>query len=561
MTFLTPPRAFRWIHAGLAAGLTLLTTATPQVQQQQPPPGGGGPPRLTVILVVDQMRVDYLDWYGPLLTKGFKRLTDQGAWFTNGAYPYLNTVTCVGHSTIGTGTFPYHHGMILNAWFDRASKKSPGCTEDRRVREITYAGLPPATGDSAHNLMRPALGEQVREHGGGRAIAMSLKPRSAIPLVGHRADAVVWFDDRGGWSTSAAFTRKPVEFIEEFVQAHPVAADQGKVWTRTLDPSAYKGNDDVAAERPPAGMTKTFPHALDAPAQPDSTESFFTRWARSPFADEYLGNLAEAAIDKLDLGRGPHTDFLAVSFSSLDLVGHAFGPRSHEVQDILVRLDATIGRLLDHLDRQVGAGNYVLALSADHGVADIPEVAGAGGRLSAKELKDALEKVFVPVLGVGDHIAANAYTDIYLTTKTADRMRIDGGLRKAAVDALLSLPAVERAFAGAELATEEARASTDPVRRAAALSYYPGRSGDLILTPKENWLTSSAATTHGSAQAYDQRVPVILCGASIRAGRYTQAASPADIAPSLASIARIRIAPTDGRALIEAFAADPGGSR
>jgi predicted AlkP superfamily pyrophosphatase or phosphodiesterase len=556
MMALSPSRAFRSTQAALVGVFVLLATSTASLRQPS-----DGPPKLIVVLVVDQMRADYLDWYGPLLTKGLRRLTNRGAWFTNAAYPYLNTVTCVGHSTIGTGTFPYHHGMILNAWLDRSTKKVPGCTEDLKVKEITYAGLAPATGDSARNLMRPALGEQVREHAGGRAIAMSLKPRSAIPLVGHQADAVVWFDDRGGWSTSAAFTKKPVPFIEEFVQSHPVAADQGKVWTRTLDPSAYKGEDDVAAERAPAGMTKTFPHALDAPPQPGSTESFFTRWTRSPFADEYLGSLAETAIDKMSLGKGPGTDFLAVSFSSLDLVGHAYGPRSHEVQDILVRLDATIGRLLDHLDQQVGGGNYVLALSADHGVADIPEVAHAGGRLSAKEVRDAMEKVFVPVLGVGDHLVSNSYTDIYLTPKTMDRLKIDGALRKAAIDALLALAPIERAFVGAELATNEARASTDPVLRAAALSYYPGRSGDLILTPKENWLTSSAATTHGTAHSYDQRVPVILFGASVRAGRYTQSASPADIAPSLASVARIRIAPTDGRVLTEALVQDPKGSR
>ncbi len=453
MMHLTSSRACRRIHAALVGGFVLFATATSHVQQ----PPADGPPRLVVILVVDQMRADYLDWYGPLLTKGFHRLTERGAWFTNAAYPYLNTVTCVGHSTIGTGTFPYHHGMILNGWLDRATKKVPGCTEDLKVKEITYAGLPPATGDSARNLMRPALGEQVREHGGGRALAMSLKPRSAIPLVGHRADAVVWFDDRGGWSTSAAFTKKPVDFIEEFVQSHPVTDDKGKVWTRTLDASAYKGEDDVAAERPPAGMTRTFPHALDAPPQAGSTESFFTRWTRSPFADEYLGKLAETAIDKWALGKGPHTDFLAVSFSSLDLVGHAFGPRSHEVQDILVRLDATIGRLLDHLDQQVGANNYVLGLSADHGVADIPEIAGKGGRLSAKEVKDTLEKVLVPVLGVGDHIVSNAYTDIYLTPKAADRLRVDGALRKAAIDALVALPAVDKVFVGADLAKAEAQ--------------------------------------------------------------------------------------------------------
>jgi len=541
-------RSLRLTHAGLVAALAVLATAAPHLQERAAPP-----PRLVVIVVVDQMRADYLERYGPLFSKGLRRLSAEGAWFTNAAYPYLNTVTCVGHSTIGTGTFPYHHGMILNGWLDRATGTVPGCTEDATATEITYAGLKPATADSARNLMRPALGEQVRDKGHGRAVAISLKPRSSIPLVGHHADAVVWFDDRGGWSTSSVFSTQPLPFIERFVQAHPLTDDKAKVWTRTLDASRYIGADDVAGEKPPAGMTRTFPHALDAPPQPGSTETFFTRWTRSPFADEYLEKLAEEAIDQMALGTSRGTDFLAVSFSSLDLVGHVYGPRSQEVQDLLVRLDATIGKLLDHLDAKVGAGQYVLGMSADHGVADIPEIAGAGGRQTTKEVKDALEKVFVPVLGAGDHVVQSVYTDVYLTPTTVERVKTDAALRTAAMNALLALPAVSRVFAGAELATAEARNAKDPARRAAALSYYPGRSGDLIMVPKEQWLLATSATTHGTLYPYDQRVPVLLFGRGVKAGRYTASATPADLAPTLASVARIAIAPTDGRVLREAL--------
>ncbi|MEO7272957.1 MAG: alkaline phosphatase family protein [Vicinamibacterales bacterium] len=533
--------------------LVVVSTAAPRLQERPVEP-----PKLVVIIVVDQMRADYLERYGSLFTTGLKRLSEAGAWFTNAAYPYLNTVTCVGHSTIGTGTFPYHHGMILNAWLDRTTGTVPGCTEDKTATEITYAGFTPAVGDSARNLLRPALGEQVRDKGRGRAVAISLKPRSSIPLVGHRADAVVWFDDRGGWSTSSVFSKAPVPFIERFVRAHPVTDDQPKVWTRTLDASRYTGADDVAGEKPPAGMTRTFPHALDAPPQAGSTETFFTRWTRSPFADEYLEQLAEEAIDRMALGTGRGTDFLAVSFSSLDLVGHVYGPRSHEVQDLLVRLDATIGRLLTHLDAKVGPGKYVLGLSADHGVADIPEIAGAGGRQTTTEVRAALEQVFVPVLGVGDHIAATAYTDIYLTPRTLARITTDTNLRRAAIDALLALPAVSAVFTGPELATAEARSSSDPARRAAALSYYPGRSGDLIMVPKAQWLLATSVTTHGTLYPYDQRVPVILFGAGVKPGRYPQAATPADLTPTLASVARIAIAPTDGRVLSEALAPAAG---
>jgi predicted AlkP superfamily pyrophosphatase or phosphodiesterase len=525
-----------------------------------PLPQRSTPPKLVVVIVVDQMRADYLQRYSGGFTGGLRRLMREGAWFTNAAYPYLNTVTCAGHSTIGTGTFPYHHGMILNSWLDRQTGKSPYCTDDPTVTELSYNGLQGVEGDSAKRLLVPALGEQIRDRGHGRAIAMSLKPRSSISLVGHSADAVVWFDDRGGWSTSTAFTPGLVPFLQQFFAANPVSADYGKVWTRTLPASAYQGQDDDPAERPPAGTTRAFPHALGVTGgKPD--EGFYGRWQRSPFSDEYLGRMAAAAVDALKLGKGNGTDYLAVSFSALDIVGHVFGPRSHEVQDLLLRLDLTIGRLLDHLDRHVGAGKYVAALSADHGVGDIPEQIQRGGRVPSKDVRDAVLGVLVPALGPGDHVVASAYTDIYLTPAALDRLRRDSQLTTSVLESLRRLPGIAHAFRGDELAGADARASSYPARRAAALSYYPGRSGDLIIVPKENWLLSPNVATHGTHYPYDQRVPVILFGAGIRAGQYTQPATPADIAPTLAAVARIVIAKTDGRVLTEALVGEDGGGR
>jgi predicted AlkP superfamily pyrophosphatase or phosphodiesterase len=529
----------------VTAVVTVVLTVLASASQSAPAP------KLVVIVVVDQMRADYLDRYGSNLTQGLRRLMKEGARFTNGAYPYSNTVTCAGHTTIGTGSFPYRHGMILNSWFDPSTGTSPYCTDDGTVRDISYNGLPPGQGDSAARMLMPAIGEQI--HGrGGRAIAISLKPRSAIPLVGKKADAVIWFDDRGGWSTSSAFSPAPVPYLKSFIDANPLAADYDKVWTRSLDLSAYQYEDDGAGEGTPGGWTRTFPHPLGTPGgKPDGT--YFQRWQRSPYADEYLGRMAAATADVLSLGRGTRTDFLAVSFSSLDLVGHAYGPRSHEVQDLLVRLDATIGRFLDHLDTTVGRGNYVLGFSADHGVADVPEQIGNGGRQSNKQTTDALMKVFTPALGPGKHVLSAAYTDIYLSAEARERLKKDPKLLAAAREALLKLPAVERILVGADLRSAAARSSSDPVVRAAALSYNPGRSGDVIIVPKDGWLLSSAVTTHGTYHSYDQRVPVILFGASVRPGEYTQAATPADLVPTLAAVARVPIRKGDGRVLAEAL--------
>ena len=511
-------------------------------------------PKLVVLLLVDQLRVDYLTEYGGSFTAGLRRVMSEGAWFKKGAYPYLNTVTCAGHSTIGTGTFPYQHGMILNSWLDHASGASTYCTDDPSAKDISYSGLAPAaTGDSARQLLRPALGEQIHERG-GRSVALSLKPRSAIPIFGHKGDAVTWFDERGGWSTSTAFAREPVPFLKQFIDANPVTADYDKVWERALDPSAYRYEDAAKGEGRPSGWASVFPHPLGTPgAQPDRV--FYSRWQRSPFSDEYLARMAMAAVDALNLGRGETTDFLGVSFSALDVVGHAFGPRSHEVQDLLIRLDRTIGRLLDHLDKTVGAGNYVVGFSSDHGVADIPDQTGRGGRQSGQQAADALMKVLVPALGRGDHVLAVAYTDIYLSAAADERLDRDGRLRAAAMNALAGLPAIERVFRAEDLEGDKARSSSDRLRRAAALSFHKDRSGDLIIVPKEDWLLAASVTTHGTQHDYDQRVPVIIFGASVKPGEYEAEATPADIVPTLAAVAGVRIAKTDGRVLNEAIAA------
>jgi predicted AlkP superfamily pyrophosphatase or phosphodiesterase len=535
--------------AGIAVVATIVHLSPPDTRlaaQTQ------APPKLVVLLVVDQMRADYLEWYGANFTAGLRRLTREGAWFTQAAYPYLNTVTCPGHSTIGTGTFPYHHGMILNNWYDRTTGKSPYCTDDPDAKEISYNNLSPVQGDSAKLMMRPALGEQIMARG-GRAVGLSFKPRSAVTLTGHTATAVLWFDDRGGWTTSSIFSPAPVPFLQKFIDSNPITNDLNKVWDRSLPLTAYQGEDDVKAEGIFSGGTRTFPHAIGIDGKADT--GFYSRWQRSPFADEYLERMAETTIETLKLGRGANTDFLAISFSSVDAVGHIMGPRSHEVQDLLARLDKTMGRLLAYLDTNVGAGNYVLGLSADHGVAEIPETVGKGGRIASKTITSAVQGALEAAMGAGKHVANTAYTDIVLSDEARQRLTSDEKLRTAALTALRSIDGITTAFWGADLATEAARHSDDPVRRAAALSYYPGRSGDLVVVPGENWLLSTSVTTHGTLYPYDQRVPVIVFGKAIKPGRYSQAATPADLVPTLASVAKVTIAPTDGRVLREALVA------
>jgi predicted AlkP superfamily pyrophosphatase or phosphodiesterase len=547
--------------AGLAA-----TSAPAQRETRDSPAArkSSNTPKLVVVLVVDQMRGDYIERYGHQWTKGLRRLVKQGAWFRQAAYPYMNTITCAGHSTISTGSIPATHGIILNAWWDRESAKMVSCTEDPKAQTISY-GAPAKGGHSAFRLEVPTLADELRAQLGGKArvVTIAVKARAAIMLAGRRADAATWYDNgSGAWVTTSAFTAVPVPFIENFVKSHPVERDFGKTWARALPESAYLFEDAGTGERPLAGWGETFPHVLRGQSEkPDA--QFYRLWGESPFGDDYVGEMAAAAVDSLGLGKDPGTDFLAMSFDALDSVGHAYGPQSHEVQDTLVRLDATIGKLLAHLDRAVGAENYVVAFSADHGVAPIPErMVREGieaGRVATSEVVARVEKALEPLLGAGKHVARMTYPDLYFMPGIYAKLQADAAAMAAVKEAISGVPGVWRMYRSEEL--QNAKGSSDAMMRAAALSYYAGRSGDIVVVPKPYWffvsearsVPAGSATTHGSSHSYDQHVPLILMGQGIKSGEFLNAASPADIAPTLAFLCGITLGQADGRVLAEAL--------
>jgi predicted AlkP superfamily pyrophosphatase or phosphodiesterase len=521
-------------------------------------------PRLVVMLVVDQMRNDYIDEYGGRWTHGLHRLVAEGARFRNAAFPYFNTVTCAGHATISTGAVPAVHGLILNQWWHRDEQKLLTCTDDPTAPTIPYGGGQPGGGHSAKRLRVPSFAQALDRAQADRArvVTMSLKARSAIMLAGASADAVTWLDGTR-FATSAAFSPGPVPFVEQFIRASPIERHLGMTWNRMHPNAAYKHADDAPGEKPTKGWTRVFPHVLGEPGREPSAE-FYTQWGSSPFSDEYLERMAEAAIDGLRLGQGTTTDYLGVSFSALDSVGHKFGPRSHEVQDMLARLDVTIGRLLDHLDTRVGRGKYIVALSADHGVAVIPEQLTREGQDAGRAIMDAAsaraEAAVVAALGPGKYVARMDYTDLFFLPGVFDRLTAQPGGLDAVMQAIRQVPGVLRVIDGRTL---DARgAASDPLLKAAALSEFPGRSGDLIVLPKTNWFwvaddgtpTPGDATTHGTAYPYDARVPLLLLGAGVRPGQYDQDATPADIAPTLAKICGVALPTATGRALDEAIA-------
>ena len=410
----------------------------------------------------------------------------------------------------------------------------------------------------------PAFAEELKYQTGGatRVVTFSVKARSAITMAGHKGDAVTWVDPPGTLVTSSVFGTMP--FVEEFAKKNPVAQDYGKTWSVSLPQSSYLYDETAVGARALDGWTTTLPHALrgkEGSAGPDA--AFYEQWATSPFADTYLTKLAEAAVDSLGLGKSGATDFLGVSYSSVDYVGHTFGPRSWEIQDILVRLDKDLGDLLAFLDKKVGAGNYVVALSADHGVAPIPldmqKTGVDAGVLSLPELQTRIEKALEPLNYTNPVVARMAGNEIYFSEGIYGRLKADPAAMKAVLDAISTMPGVAAVYRAEELGN-----GTTPIaqtRKAAVLSYFAGRSGDLYVLQKPYWLMDSSpeggkratGTGHGTPYNYDQHVPVFFMGFGIQPGEYFEPVTPADIAPTLAALTGVTLATRDGRVLAEAL--------
>lgn len=533
----------RRILAGVALALAAFV-AVPAAQSA---------PKLVVLIVVDQMRADYIERFHDNWSSGLRRMVDEGAWFTRANYPYLNTVTCAGHATVSTGAYPHTHGILGNTWFDRTRASVIPCTDDPRARVVSYnRDATSRTGPG--NLLIPSLADQMRGKG-SKVVTLALKARSAIMLAGHGGDAVTWISESlDGWETSSVYSQVPVPQVKAFISSNPIDADFGKTWSRMLPPSQYQGPDDGLAEDPTKGWTATFPHVLKG--QNDKADTtFYDQWQHSPFADAYVARMAGSLVESMQLGKGAGTDFLGVSFSSPDLVGHNFGPASNEIQDMYANLDQSIGALLNTLDRVVGAGQYVVGLSADHAVTPIPEqlkkAGKEGGRLSGSAILNAGETRAVRAMGVGKYLSRLNGNEIYFEPGMYDKAKRRSNALKGIIDAMSKVTGVGHIYTSEEV--QKGLNSTDPLLRAAALSYVPGRSGDLILSPRPGWMFSPAGTTHGSATMDDQHVPVLLFGFGVKPGKYEGAASPADVAPTLAALSGTALPNAEGRVLKEAL--------
>lgn len=539
--------------AAVALALALLgQISSAESRQAVPPPSRA--PRLVVLITVDQMRGDYIHRLQHQWTKGLKRLVTDGAWFRQADFPYVNTVTCSGHASISTGQVPAAHGMVLNEWWERNNTRLAKCTDDETQQLVSYGAPVKGTAHSARQLMSTTLTDEMRLQlsPAPRVVSLSVKARSAINLGGHRPDVVAWFDDASAeWVTSTAFAKAPAPFLVEFVKAHPVRSELGRTWDRALPWDQYLYDGSTVGQRRTSFATPVFPHLVNA-AGAESREPVAEAWKSSPFADAYVAAMAAASLDALSLGRGAGIDVLALSFSGLDEVGHDFGPDSHEVQDIMIRLDAELGGLLDKLDRDVGRDAYVVGLTSDHGVSPVPERVKAqgfdAGRIITAPIGLAIDAVLERELGGGPYRTRVNHSDITFNDGVYAKLAQQPKVLDAVIDTIRATEGVWRVYRREQLST------VDPLTRPSALSHFEGRSGDLVMLVRPYWITSSSTTTHGTAHGYDTRVPVLLYGRGIRNGEYLQPASPLDLAPTLAFLTGVTLPDAFGRVLIEAIA-------
>lgn len=513
-------------------------------------------PRLVVVIVIDQFRPDYLERFRSHFgKKGFRLLLQAGASFSQARYLHAATLTCPGHATVLTGSHAQVNGIISNVWYDAAADRAMYCAADTSVSLIGVQ----TEGRSPRNLIGSTVGDELKRATSGRAkvVTVAGKDRSAIMLGGHRADGAYWMEDTL-FVSSTHYMKELPGWARGFNASGAVGAYSGKSWGRFLPRAAYAalGPDDAEGEQGDVSSSRTFPHRLGE----SSSARFADALESSPYHNEIIADFAMRAVTEEGLGLDEVPDLLAIGFSANDLIGHAYGPDSHEVMDVTVRTDRLLGRFLGFLDRTVGLRNVVIVLTADHGVAPLPERVnrlnpGAGAaRLDPTVLVTAAETALRTRFGNpagGSWVARLAQPWIYLNIPRLERERHSVGEAEQVAQAAVSqIPGVSIALTATELRQPRKR----PVPTAAALSFYAPRSGNVYyeLTPYVVPGPTRVGTTHGSPWSYDTRVPLLWLGASIKAGVYQGAASITDIAPTLAAILGIP-APdgSEGRVLQE----------
>jgi len=509
-----------------------------------------GPPRLTVLIVVDQLRFDYLTRFQDLYEGGFRRLLDQGALFTEASYRHALTLTGPGHAAIATGLHPSNTGIVGNDWYDGDRQQTVNCIADSGYEPVGGPGRQA----SPRSLLADTLGDRLKlRYPQSRVVALSTKDRGAILMAGRKGDAAYWYsDDCACFITSSYYMKEAPEWLVSFNGPKPTDAFFSKPWERLLaDSSLYETRSRIDAFEGELDITGTaFPHPVRT----------YRELRRSPYSDELLMQAALAAMKSHGMGEDEAPDLLALSFSSTDYVGHDYGPFSQESMDQHLRLDALLGRLLTALDNHVGLEHVTIALTADHGVSPAVNHSKQQGVTAVfvpysvlpNAVNAAVAKEY-PKLGnvVAFFDRPHLFLDLFLLKDhNVPRSRIES----LAKEALFATGFIENVYTHDDLLS--GRPANTEYGSLYANAFFERRSPHLIVRFKKFYYIENGGEVawHGSPYDYDRHVPVLFMGAGIRPGRYDQPTGPEDIAPTLASLLGAKMPPeSDGRILSEVF--------
>lgn len=500
-------------------------------------------PRLVVGIVLDQMRWDYLYRYYPRFaeTGGFKRMLNQGFSCENTLIPYAPTVTACGHSSIYTGTVPAVNGITGNSWWDREKQRSVYCTEDKTVQTV---GSNSAQGKmSPRNMLVTTICDEMRlaTNFRSKVIGVAIKDRGGILPAGHSANAAYWYDNsNGNWISSTYYMNDLPEWVTAFNKRKLPDAYYEKGWSTLYPLSTYQQStaDDKSWEGKPFGSA--LPYDLQKFIGKD-----YGKISTTPMGNSLTMEFAKAALTGEKLGTDSYTDFLAVSFSSPDYIGHTFGPNSVEAEDGFLRFDRELGAFLNLLDKQVGKGQYTVFLSADHGAAHIPEFMQEnklpGGRVFASKLTEKINKELKGIYGIANIILSDDNYQMHLNHKALDSAQTDKKrVIQKITEMLLADPGIDRVFPLAELNNIPL---PHRIREMLNNGYHPGRNGDIQYILKPGYIDAygNTGTTHGLWNPYDAHIPLLWYGWGIRQGKTNRETYMTDIAPTLAALLHIQM--------------------
>ena len=523
------------------------------------------PAKLVLQITIDQLRGDLPDKYmNNMAEGGFRYLKQNGIWYANAHYGHSNTETVVGHTTLATGADPSEHGMVSNIWFDRDTDKLIYNVEDKhyhllneivdvdkRIEVDATQKVVSSDGRSPANIMATTFSDElaIQSNAKAKIFAVSLKDRGAVTMAGHAGKAFWFSKSSGEFITSNYYYDVYPTWVSNWNNERKNRFYENKSWQLLHEKSRYMhGNSDEQSwEKDFAGFGRTFPHYY---GKADSKH--FNRFLSfSPAGDELTLSFAKNLIEAEALGKDNVTDYLAISFSSTDYIGHLFGPSSLEAEDNMLRLDRTLANLFAYVDKQVGLENTLIILSADHGVPDAPAYMKSFGIDSGSVLLDSWDKsisyqALKERFGVGKKLIKKYFLPhVYLDRKLIKDKGLNlAEVEQAIVEELMKIHGVAAAISSS--AIRENRLPESFLNRAAIRNYYSKRSGDILLLFKPFYFVNgfhgkTVAVNHGSPWRYDTNVPVIFAGMQIKGQRIERKIDPKDIAPTLAAIFKTKL--------------------